>query len=198
MRDHTDRGMSFDDQKKQQEHINSISNICNYEFRIVELKKNLYDIMFIEKEFNLVKYYAIWFDGVLPITSCGVFSPEYDFSGEKINNCNRESISLNITSFQGKSIALFGWLDNIGSASQRYIDSLKLIEDKANAIFYTAFKEIENIYFKPSFFEGLSISKQKEIMGIAYIGVFSKDKNSFSTLRNSYSQLKVVNEIIGY
>lgn len=199
MRDYIDRGMQFEDQRKTQEFINYNLNMHNYEFRVMELKKNLYDKIFIEKKFDLVRYYAIWFDGTLPITSCGIFSPEYDFSGKKINNFNRESISLNIISFQGKSIALFGWLDNIGNASQRYIDSLKLMNDKANAVIYAAFKEIENVYFKPSFFENLSISEQQEIRSVAYTGTpFMKDENSFLKLSKSYSQLKVVNVIDGY
>ena len=108
-------------------------------------------------------YFALRVDQVLPIVSCGAFFPEYDFMGKPLQRLSRrpftfEHLSLSITAFAGRTVALFGWLGGEAGPAGRFVASFRALPDgrKADALIRLAFEHLENIYLAPSWWEALS------------------------------------------
>lgn len=124
--------------------------------------KKVYDDIYRTSAYGKFEYYAIVFDSVLPIVTCGGFAPEFDFDGVALQELSKsivaEMVTLNITAIDGRTVAVFGWVGKPDGAAQRFVHGFaRLPEDrKAEALVRVAFEYLENVFMRESWWDGLS------------------------------------------
>ena len=159
----SDFGKPFEEQIYIQENLSAYRAGLIGGLQDTTSSKNGHDEVFREKLFEEHHYFAIECVQLLPIVGCGGFLPEFDFQGNEIQKIGYgthlfQHISLNISVLNGKSIIVFGWTDNIDGPAADFVSSFAKLpkEDLIEAAVRTAFEHIENIYFRPSWWSGLS------------------------------------------
>ena len=121
MRD-VDRGRPFEEQCVIQNYMYAKEHGLKLGLKDLKELKTRYWKMYKDAAFHEFHFYAVIFADVLPVVACGAISPEYDFVGNNLQSLLRldspiEQSAFNLTSVDGESIAIFGWLDNAGRPS---------------------------------------------------------------------------------
>ncbi|MDZ7281048.1 SEC-C metal-binding domain-containing protein [Sphingomonas sanguinis] len=124
---------------------------------------------------------AYRFDGLLPLVAAGAFMPELAIDGTLLQRLARgtaafEQLTLTISSYAGRSVAVFGWIGPDDGASAAYVDAFDAVPDadKADAIMQIAFEQLENIYLRPSWWNGLPTPQRAHLRERVYAGVATK------------------------
>nr|WP_213546381.1 SEC-C metal-binding domain-containing protein [Vannielia litorea] len=165
-----DRGLPFQWQAMIQKYLHLHEAGVRIGLRDAEQWKKEFDDLLIQGSLDLFHYLAVRFDCVLPVVACGAFHPEFDASGAELQQLGRESkdyehMSVNVTTFGGQTIVVFGWVGtNVGPASA-FVDSFESIPDerKADVLVRLLFLQTENVYLRPSWWEALD-----ELRRVAY------------------------------
>ncbi len=125
--------------------------------------KRQYDTIFIKQHFNQFRFVAVAFSALLPVVGCGAFHPEFDFVGNPLQIVTRgdaphEHVSVNLTVLNGRSVLVIGWTEGDKGPAELFGRSFKGVPDKekANRGIQLAVEHIENVYMKPSWWNGLS------------------------------------------
>lgn len=127
---------------------------------VIELK-SVYDNAFLNRDISAFSLYGVTFDGTLPFAAAGAFMPEFDFAGNELQRIGTaektNSVALNVTQLNGKTCAVFGWFGGPRCPAFHLVDSFKNLPDeaKANALLLISLEHLENIYFTPSWWDGL-------------------------------------------
>lgn len=199
-----DNGKPFETQVM----VQNITNIRIQGLKIgmtyVEKTKSAYNAIYLSKNYNKFQFYAIQFSGLLPVVASGAFNPQYDFNGNELQQLtdlvdSLDSITVNITSFKGKSILVLGWLPSTKNISFNFAKSFMNLKpsEKSNMAIYLALEEIENIYFKPSWWNSLPTNKQTEIEKRQDSGILgNKHKGIFTNIPFALSNLSAESEIM--
>ena len=115
-------------------------------------------------------YRAYRFDRVLPVVGCGGFMPEIAIDGTHLQRLGRgtaavEHLTLTITSYSGKSVAIFAWIGPQRGPSGRYLDAFDSIDSdaKADALIQIAFEQLENIFLRKSWWEELPDEQREDL-----------------------------------
>ena len=129
----------------------------------------------------------------MPIVACGAFHPEFDFRGNTLQILTRglttfEHICLNVTVVNGKSLAIIGWTGDLGGPAEQLVGSFQALPkgDMANAIFYLACEELENVYFRPSWWSAQSGAAREHLLGRFSSGTPLADRTSDCLLRREH------------
>ncbi len=164
-----------------------------------------YDSMFIAQDFMSMRYYAVEFDAVLPFVCCGVFIPEVGFDGKQLQmiTCvdkELEHVCVNISAMKNKTFVAFGWNGKKNGPSQQFVESFAAIpsKEKANALLHLAVEQLENTYFKPSWWNNLGDSKQLILVRRMQNGLKPNSVlplNTYLSLSHILSSLSVSNEL---
>lgn len=166
--------------------------------------KSQYDEMYLNSDFGSMPHYSIEFDGKLPFVCSGGFHPEVDFNGKRLQslsqqNVDFEHVCLNVSVLGGKTFLAFGWYGSEGGPAERFVKSFKSIKTtgKANAALILAVEQLENIYFNPSWWNGLSdISKNHliERMKSGLRSYSTRSEATFINLAEIITDIDVINE----
>ena len=125
--------------------------------------KNQYNAIFLDARFEEYRFVGVAYSSVLPVVGCGVFHPEFDFSGNPLQKISRgtapfDHVGLNLTVLNDRSVLVIGWIEGQEGPAESFGRSFANVPDeqKANIGIQLAVEHIENIYMKPSWWYGLS------------------------------------------
>ncbi len=140
-----------------------------------------------EQRFQEISFFAVEFDECMPIVGCGGFAPEFDFSGGTQQHLGRpeiEHIYFNWTVIDGRSVAIFAWLQSEQQYCRDFVESFKQLpqSEYANALLRMSFEHIENVYFRPSWWNGLKPEVREKLVLKMRNGTLSGERNASGLL----------------
>ena len=125
--------------------------------------KNQYDAIFLKERFEEYRFVGVVYSTILPVVGCGAFHPEFDFAGNPLQRISRgtaphEHVDLNLTVLNDRSVLVIGWTEGHEGPAESFGRSFADVPDehKANVGIQLAVEHIENIFMKPSWWDGLS------------------------------------------
>jgi len=136
----------------------------------LEHHKTLFDADLIARDFDHVRYVTIHLDCAPDIMCSGMVQPEYAFDGTLIQDLTDigsvlQMIAFSLLATDGGGAAVFAWRDNSNAASSVLVDSLLTLpeSDIPSALVRFALSELENAFFRPSWWENLSDAEQRAL-----------------------------------
>jgi hypothetical protein len=168
-RGHIDKGHPFEVQSAIQNFMFAQQQGIKLGIRDVKLWKAEYDKAFTSRDLSSFRLYGITFNKVLPFVASGAFMPEFDYSGQELQQLAAGQVTghvaLNITRLGDKTCAVFGWTGGVGGPAARLVESFKELPDdqKADALLVLALEYLENFFCTPSWWEGLSPKVSKRL-----------------------------------
>ena len=158
-----DRGKPFEFQCELQQCLHAYEAGAKRGVADCERWKKQYDTVFIRDRFEAYRFVGVVYSAVLPVVGCGAFCPEYDFAGNPLQIVNRgdaphEHVCLNLTVLNCKSVLVIGWTEGHEGPAEYFGRSFGSVADKekANLAIQLVAEHIENIYFKRSWWRGIS------------------------------------------
>lgn len=157
-----DKGRLFEAQAEIQSTIHYVLQGTLMAVEDAKVWKADYDQAFKSGDLSNFWYYAIVFDTVLPFVGCGAMMPEFDFNGKitqslGLQTKDLDTVSINVTSFEGNTIAIFSWLGKTGGGADKLVQSFSSIAPAlaADRILCFLFEHIENTFLNPSWWHSL-------------------------------------------
>jgi SEC-C motif len=92
----SDNGKPFFVQKITQEKINISAAGIKRGLEGFESWKEIYDTNYRLRNYSGHDYYGVIFDRILPVVGCGVFNPEWDFHGVRLQNLVRGKVVMSM------------------------------------------------------------------------------------------------------
>jgi hypothetical protein len=170
----------------------------------MEKWKAQYDSAYNSKDFSSFSFYAAEFTEVLPVAASGAFHPEFDFQGNHLQIITRgtadfDHIAFNLTTLNGASVAVFGWIGGADSPASQFARSFHKMpdQDKSSAAIQLAFEQLENTCIRPSWWSALPeqqkfFAMEKFHAGLGISGPERTSKN-FSERPWSFSNATISN-----
>lgn len=183
-RDIMDRGATFPQQVAVQNLIEAMANGTRIALMDIDRWKAKYDSAYNSADYSSFNAYMVEFDSVLPFVGAGAFMPEFDFKGTAIQflgaKAGLENLAINITVLRGVTVAVFGWWPEKRNATSQFIDSFAAIPDdeKATALATCAFEHLENVYYRESWWEGLSQNERHALDELTRGGLIRRTSTS--------------------
>lgn len=83
----------------------------------------------------------------------------------------------------GKTVAAFGWWPESHDATNRFVESFAGLPDdeKASALATCAFEHLENVYYRESWWNGLSTDERRAFDELMRGGLIRKSSDSLSS-----------------
>jgi len=171
-----DAGKSYFEQVQIQQYINIIRAGITRGMSDIESWKREYDCRLVQGTVDGFYFCFVPFNKLLPVAACGAFHVEFDFAGRRLQRISRgdgpfEHVSFNLTSFDGQSVLLFGW---IGSAEgpaasfvQSYLDQPR--NRQANAAVQLSFELSENVFAHPTWWESLKAKDRRRLEAVELV-----------------------------
>jgi len=157
-----DRGHLFRTQAVIQMQQDAMITGIRIGMRDVERWKSQFDDRLRSGERDDFHFLAVRFNQVLPIVACGAFHPEFDLQGNPLQKLGREGIdfdhiTLTVTTFEGETIMVLGWVGADDGPAKALTDSFLAIEDarKADALLRVLFIHTDNLFLRPSWWKAL-------------------------------------------
>ncbi len=129
--------------------------------------KKLFDERLLSGKRDDFHFVAVRFDTSLPIVAAGALHPEFDFQGNALQRLGRgggdfEHITLNVTTFSGQTVAVFGWIGGNEGPAAALARSFTAVGDdrKADALVRFLFIHTDNLFMRPTWWETLPNSTQ--------------------------------------
>jgi hypothetical protein len=172
-----DKGKPFEQQCEFQAFIHSLTTGLRLGLTDLELWKSRYDEVYRGQNLDACGHCGVIFDRILPVVASGAFQPEFDFSGNMTQRLGLEKsyefVALNLTVMDGKSVVGLGWMGRIGGPAETFVRSYYSLPDgdKADAALRMAFQQLENVCFKPSWWDGLPLQVHDDILRLAFTGL---------------------------
>ena len=200
-----DKGKDFSTQIQIQNHLHAYLAGLLRGMHDLEKWKSEYDQKFIEKDYVSVPHYAVKFKGILPLVCSGGFHPEVDFDGNQLQiithgDVDFEHVCINISTIGDNSFLAFGWNGIENGPAEQFVKSFKTIKnsEKANATLILAVEQLENTYFRPSWWNGLSYTNKRYLVSRITSGVASKairPEGIYRDLLKILPEIEIENEI---
>lgn len=173
-----DSGRPFGFQCQWQEEMNLREYGAKLGLADLERWKRRHDRIFLNGRFEEYRYVGVTFSSILPVVGCGAFHPEFDFAGNPLQRIDcgdeiLEHVSFNFTVLDGRSVLVIGWLGEHKGPAEAFGRSFMDVADgqKANLGIQLAVEHLENIYFRPSWWDGLSNGIRKALKARMRSGV---------------------------
>jgi hypothetical protein len=160
-REFSDNGASFAQQVQIQNFIHVHEKGLRRGLLDVSNCKSVYDKALMSQDVSAFSLYGVTFDSKLPFAAAGAFMPEFDFEGAALQKLGTASptslLAFNLTQLNGKTSAVFGWFGGQSSPAARFVQSFRSVADefKADALLLMSLEYLENVYFTPSWWDGL-------------------------------------------
>lgn len=162
MRETADRGQPFWKQAAMQSLLYDVSIGVELGKRDMKRTKDNFDKLFLAGSYEGFHYCAIRFDRILPVVACCAFHPEFDLTGNRLQQLGQDmveldAVTLTVTAFEGHTIAVFGWIGPNDGPARSLSNSLLDVEGmrKADALIRLLFVHSDNIFLKPSWWDSL-------------------------------------------
>lgn len=162
-----DRGQPFYMQSHVQQYLCSYIAGVELGRRDINRWKLWFDARLVSGVRDDFHFVALRFDCILPFVASAAFHPEYGFNGTPLQRLGRDSddldhIVLNVTTFDGQTIAVFGWIGDATGPARTYSDTFLTIADdrKADALLRALFIQTDNVFLRQSWWNGLPQSDQ--------------------------------------
>ncbi len=178
-----DAGMPFQKQAALQQIIQD--NLVGIELgmRDVQKWKAQFDEKLLSGPTDQFHFAAVRFDRILPIAACCAFHPEFDCAGQPLqkleqNRVELDQITLTVTTFGSQTVVVFGWIGNQEGPARSLVNSFLAIEDsrKADALVRLLFIHTDNLFLRPSWWEGLPESSQKVLNDMSRSGTGERER----------------------
>lgn len=173
-----DRGKPFEKQAWLQNFAHISAQGYKTGLKIHKQLKEEYDQAHLAADFSKFNFYAIEFETSSPIVACGAFCPEFDINNKPLQvmargDCDYQIIAFNLLNINGRSYAIFGWLDDPYGVAQDYIKSIKSHPETsmADLIFKISFQNLENTYMMQSWWDNLGQDHQQAICELFRTGL---------------------------
>ena len=162
----------------------------------LEQWKSRYDLVFLNGRFEEYRYVGVTFASILPIVGCGAFHPEFDFAGNSLQRITGgdeilEHVCLNLTVLDGRSVLVIGWTGEHNVPAEAFGRSFMDVPDeqKANLGIQLAVEHLENVYMKPSWWDGLSNTVRRALKARmrSGLGASGPDRQSDCLRPDGYS-----------
>ncbi len=144
----------------------------------LERWKRRYDLIFLNGRFEEYRYVGVTFSSILPVVGCGAFQPEFDFAGNRLQRIESdhetyEYVGFNLTALDGRSVLVISWVGERNGPAEAFGRSFMGVPDeqKANLGIQLAVEHLENIYMKPSWWDGLSNTVRRALKARMQSGV---------------------------
>lgn len=194
-----DRGKDFQTQIQIQQDLNTYKTGCLQGMRELKTWKEKYDRHLLAGNLNSIQHYALEFDGVLPFVCCGGFHPEVSFDGKQLqilsrSNVEMEHVCLNISVMDGKSFVVFAWLGKAGGPAEQFIESFAAVpsDEKANMCLILAAEQVENTYYTPSWWNGISQQDRDHLVRRMRSGISPDSERTVNAYMNVKTILKTL------
>ena len=144
--------------------------------------KKQYDAIFLNERFEEYRFVGVAYSTILPVVGCGAFHPEFDFAGNPLQRISHgtapyEHVGFNLTVLNDRSVLVIGWTEGHEGPAESFGCSFADVPDEHKAIvgIQLAFEHIENIFMKPSWWDGLSDTVRNALVtrmrsGIGVVG----------------------------
>ena len=151
--------------------------------------KERWDEILISGDYSPVRYWAAFLPAVPHIMCSGAFIPETDFTGSFLQKTALdepfpEALAMTVTSVDGHGLVLFTWLADGRGACERFVRSFTDLPTgaKAETTISLAARKIENLFFSPDWWEGLTPGTQQFFEECALSGtILQSDCNPTSS-----------------
>lgn len=166
-----DEGSSVEDQELAQNMARNVQHSARRAAAATHARKETYEARLAAQDFTGYSYSWTRFDGLLPVACCGTFLPDNDLAGQLLQRIAHgeqafEHVTLNITSFAGQSVIVFGWSGAHDGPAARFVQSFDALEDqiKPGATTRLALEYLENSYISPDWWEALPESGRRALI----------------------------------
>jgi hypothetical protein len=159
----SDRGKSLPRQVAIQEYVHISSQAAVSSLRGLRAEKAAYDSDLLAKEFGAIRFLSIELSGQPDIVCSGVVQPTLSFAGDPIQNLTNlgtqlKDIAFSILATPAGGRAVFSWRSDADGVCNPLVDSLLFMPWSAipHSLVRFALSELENVFFRPSWWESLS------------------------------------------
>lgn len=131
---------------------------------IIELQKHKAeaDVMLLNSDWEQISACFVKFDSILPIVTAFAIQHEHDWQGNRLQTLGNaskilEAVSVTVTSYEGKTWAVFAW-DRSAQTAAKFVDSFLLIDEAemAERLVSACFDLAENNYIDPRWWANIS------------------------------------------
>ena len=172
----TDKGLPVPDQLAIQSLVSDMKVGVEKALADLHRHKRSFDGDFLAGDHSGIRYVAFDLDRTPDIVCSGVFQPTESFTGHQIQDLGDLETELDFASFSlmansGRGAAVFAWRSDSDRAASQLVDSLLTLPrpDMPNALVRFTFSTLENTFWSPLWWEGLSDdSKRAAIERINY------------------------------
>lgn len=141
-------------------------------YRSLEYHKNIYDDLLRKELYDEMRYVSFHSSEKLNIVFSNILYPEYDFSGNLLQDLSDTTRPFDLISFHSVPTEMgwsfiFSWHKSSNYSCFAFINSLKVMlqkgESLSDLLFHFAMFNSENIAFCPDWWESLTNENQKRI-----------------------------------
>lgn len=201
-----DRGQPFGTQAAIQSHLSVYIEGIHLGMRDISRWKSQFDERLLTGDLDDFHFLAISFDEVLPIVACTALHPEFDLKGQPLQRLGRgnvdfDHITVTVTVFGGRTIVVLGWIGNDDGPARALAESFREVENarKADALIRFLFVHTDNLFLRPSWWEGLSAGNQNALKAMTLSGTPARSRSGreIADDKRSYASAGVVETISG-
>lgn len=178
-----DAGMPFDRQAALQQVVQD--NLFGIEIGVQDVQKwkTQFDEQLLSSSTDHFHFAAVRFDRPLPLVACAAFHPEFDCMGIPLQKLGQDSveldyITLTVTTFDNQTVVIFGWIAHQDGPARSLANSFLAIEDscKADALVRLLFIHTDNVFLRPSWWEGLPEGSRKALNDMTRSGTMERQR----------------------
>ncbi|MBN2377184.1 MAG: hypothetical protein JXD22_12330 [Sedimentisphaerales bacterium] len=165
-----DKGCHLDVQYEFQSKMQPTEEGSKSGLKDIRLMKERFDKALLEHDFSVIRFCCLEFRGFPNIICCGFCAPYADFKGNVIQELTNENVvmeSLACSILPGKNGGFFvlSWIGDKNGPCDKYVDSfLEMPNDKMRSmIVKLAFLCTDNLYFNPTWWNGLGDKNRKKL-----------------------------------
>ncbi len=189
-----DRGRPFATQAAIQIYLASLIAGLKAGMRDVDAWKQNFDERLLSGLRDDFHFLAVRFEGILPVVACGAFHPQYDFHGNLLQQLGREGnnfdhITLTVTTFEGQTIFVLGWIGSDDSQAKALADSYIAVDNarKADALVRLLFIHTENLFLRPSWWDALPLADKQVLNRLTKSGTTMQMRSASEIMDDTHS-----------
>lgn len=172
-----DRGLSIQEQVMHQEILNLFDRGNEAARREIQTSYKKITKAVVDGRHNILKSVIFEISAPLPFMFAGAWSPFTDLHGKKLQNgyVNEILEQIIVSSFvtETGSMICFSWRDIEGAPGSVIAKQIKLLKNdqKVSSCLQLVMKHVENVFFNPDWFSGLSSESREQLDRLASDGI---------------------------
>lgn len=174
-----DRGKKLETQMTTQAtallmHLGASSGLQN-----LQRHKEVFDEQLVTNDYTAIRALIVDFDRVPDLMCTTGLSPDSDFEGRAIQDLGDLEVPLDYLGFsllaapKSTGVAVFSWHESSERSAVRLIESFLNLPDarKADALLRLALEHSENVFLRPSWWEGLGAKQRDAVLKRVHSGL---------------------------